>query len=76
MPDQTLHNWIEAHVRCLRFLGGVPKIVVCDNLKAAVTRANRKAPVFITTYADFARYYDLTLVAACVRKPQDKYQPE
>ena len=38
VPDQTLRNWIEAHVRCLRFLGGVPKIVVCDNLKAAVTR--------------------------------------
>ena len=72
VPDQTLRSWIEAHVRCLRFLGGVPKIIVCDNLKAAVTRADRKAPVFNTTYADFARYYDLTLMAARVQKPQDK----
>ena len=72
VPDQKLRSWIEAHVRCLKFLGAVPRIIVCDNLKAAVTRADRKAPVFNTTYADFARYYDLTLLAARVRKPQDK----
>ncbi|MCY3629044.1 MAG: IS21 family transposase [Bacteroidetes bacterium] len=72
VPDQTLRSWIEAHVRCLTFLGAVPRIIVCDNLKAAVTRADRNAPVFNPTYADFARYYDLTLLAARVRKPQDK----
>lgn len=72
VPDQTLRSWIGAHVRCLKFLGAVPNIIVCDNLKAAVTHADRKAPVFNPTYADFARYYDLTLSAARVRKPQDK----
>ena len=72
VPNQSLRSWIEAHVRCLKFLGAVPSIIVCDNLKAAVTRVTQTGPVFNPTYADFARYYDLTLSAARVRKPQDK----
>lgn len=72
VPNQSLRSWIEAHVRCLKFLGAVPSIIVCDNLKAAVTRVTQAGPVFNPTYADFARYYDLTLSAARVRKPQDK----
>ena len=33
VPDQTLRSWIEAHVQCPRFLGAIPNIIVCDNLK-------------------------------------------
>ena len=72
VPDQTLRNWIEAHVRCLEFFGALPRVVVCDNLKAAVTRADRKNPVLNETYKDFARHYDLIISPARVKKPQDK----
>ena len=34
--SQTLRNWIGAHVRALSFLGGVPEVLVPDNLKAGV----------------------------------------
>ena len=32
------------HTNLFRFLGGVPKFVVCDNLKAAVTNPYRDDP--------------------------------
>lgn len=35
---QTLPDWIGAHVRAFKFLGGVPEVVVPDNLKSAVPR--------------------------------------
>jgi transposase len=35
--SEALPDWIGAHVDALTFLGGVPKALVCDNLKAGVT---------------------------------------
>jgi transposase len=36
-----LSGWIGAHVNALNMIGGVPKAVVCDNLKAGVTAVCR-----------------------------------
>ena len=36
---QTLPDWIGAHVRMFRFFGGVPRLVVPDNLKCGVHKA-------------------------------------
>jgi len=50
---QSLPDWIGSHVRAFAALGGVPDIVVPDNLKAAVTRAHRYEPELNRTYADY-----------------------
>ena len=42
--SESLAGWIGAHVVLFAFLGGAPKIVVCDNLKAAVTNPDRHEP--------------------------------
>ena len=42
--SEALPEWIRAHVNTFAFLGGVPKAVVCDNLKTGVTAANRYEP--------------------------------
>ena len=42
--SQSLPNWIGGHVRMFAFFGGVPKVVVPDNLKAGVTKPNRYEP--------------------------------
>jgi len=39
--DQSLPNWIRAHVRMFDFFGGVPEIIWPDNLKTGVTKASR-----------------------------------
>ncbi len=41
---QSLPDWIGSHVRTFAALGGVPEVVVPDNLKAAVQRAHRYEP--------------------------------
>jgi hypothetical protein len=38
--SEALPDWIEAHVNALAFLG-VPRAIVCANLKAEVTTASR-----------------------------------
>ena len=36
---QSLPDWIAAHVNMLAFIGGVPRQIVSDNLRAGITRA-------------------------------------
>src|SRR5215469_1698310 len=42
--SQSLPAWIGSHVRAFAALGGVPQVVVPDNLKAAVSRPHRYEP--------------------------------
>jgi transposase len=37
---QTLPDWVGSHVRMFAFFGGVPRLVVPDNLKSGVSRAS------------------------------------
>ena len=37
---QTLPDWTEAHVRMFRYFGGVPRLIVPDNLKSGVHKAS------------------------------------
>lgn len=37
---QTLPDWIGSHVRMFRFFGGVPRLIVPDNLKSGVSSAS------------------------------------
>ena len=68
---QDLPTWIGAHVRALSFFKGVPEVLVPDNLKAGVTRANLYEPDLNPTYQEFARHYGVAVVPARVRKPKD-----
>jgi transposase len=36
--SQDLPSWIDSNVRALTFFGGVPEIIVPDNLKTGVTK--------------------------------------
>jgi len=73
---QSLPDWIGAHTRAFNFLGGVPNIVVPDNLKSGVTRAHRYEPDLNPTYQDMATHYGVAVVPARVRKPRDKAKVE
>jgi len=70
--QQDLPNWIGAHVRALEFLGGVPELLVPDNLKAGVTSPNLYEPDLNMTYLDLACHYGIAVVPARVKTPRDK----
>jgi len=74
--SQSLPDWIGSHVRTFAALGGVPEIVVPDNLKAAVNRAHRYEPELNRTYADLAQHYGVAIIPARAAKPRDKAKVE
>lgn len=73
---QTLADWIEAHVRMFRFLGGVPRLVVPDNLKSGVQKASFYDPEINRSYGMMAAHYGVGILPARPRKPRDKAKVE
>ena len=73
---QTLPDWIGAHVRMFRFLGGVPRLVVPDNLKSGVHKASFYDPEINRTYGMMAAHYGVGILPARPRKPRDKAKVE
>lgn len=69
---QTKQDWLMAHVRAFEFFGGVPEMVIPDNLKSAVTKACRYEPELNPSYGELAHHYDTVICPARVRKPKDK----
>jgi transposase len=74
--SQSLPDWIGSHVRALRYFGGVPELLVPDNLASGVTRAHRYEPVLNPTYREMAAHYGTAILPARVRKPRDKAKVE
>jgi transposase len=72
VASQKIPDFIYAIEQCFIFLGGVPKIVVPDNLKSAVIKASRYEPTLSDALNQFANYYDFGVMPARVRKPKDK----
>src|SRR4051794_711033 len=73
---QTLPDWIGAHVRLFRFLDGVPRLVVPDNLKSGVHKASFYDPEINRSYGMMAAHYGVGILPARPRKPRDKAKVE
>jgi len=74
--SEGLADWIGMHVNVFSTIGGVPKAVVCDNLKAGVTKVSRYEPGINRTYQELAEHYDTAILPARPRKPRDKAKVE
>ena len=73
---QTLPDWLGSHVRAFAFIGGVPRLVVPDNLKSGVTRACRYDPDLNPSYEQLGAHYGVAIMPARPRKPKDKSKAE
>ena len=73
---QSLPDWIGSHVRALEYLGGVPEVIVPDNLRSGVSSPHRYEPELNPTYREFAAHYSVSVIPARVRKPRDKAKVE
>ena len=74
--SQDLPSWIKANVRALHFFGGVPEIIVPDNLKTGVKRPCYYEPDINPTYHKMACHYGTVIIPARVVKPRDKAKVE
>lgn len=70
--SQKKEDWIRLNENALRYIGGVPRAIVPDCLKSAVTRTDRYEPDINPEYLDFARHYNTTILPARPAKPKDK----
>lgn len=70
--SQTIEEFIHALRTCLEYLGGVPLILVPDNLKAAIIKTSRYEPDVNLALEDFCNHYNMGIIPARVAKPKDK----
>lgn len=75
-PGQTQADWLTGLDRALRFIGGVPELIVPDNPRALVTVANRYEPELNRATTEFAHHFGTVILPARPRKPQDKAKVE
>lgn len=74
--SQKLEDWIGSHCRAFAFFGGVPQLIVPDNLKSAVTKACRYEPLLNQTYEEMLRHYNTLALPTRPYKPKDKAKAE
>lgn len=77
--DQRTSTWLKLHMRAFATFGGVPKVIVPDNLKAAVIRAafSVDGPTALNrAYCELARHYGFRVDPAPPRAPKKKGKVE
>src|SRR5215510_11214802 len=74
--DQKLETFLRLHERAFRDLGGVPRVVRHDNLKAAVVRACFYDPDSHDVYLAFAAHWGFTPLPTLPRNPKENGKQE
>lgn len=74
--SQSLPDWIGSHVRAFEFFGGVPAVLVPDNLKSGVNKACFYDPQLNPSYRDLAVHYSTVVLPARPHRPKDKAKVE
>lgn len=72
VKSQGIEDFLYALKCCLEDFGGVAQVLVSDNLKSAIIRANRYEPEVNRALEDFANHYGMTILPTRTYKPKDK----
>lgn len=70
--SQKKEDFIASTQNALHYFGGVPKVLIPDNLKSAVTKANKYEADLNESFADFANHYNTAVLPTRSLKPRDK----
>lgn len=74
-PDEKLPSFIAGTVHALDYYGAVPKYLVPDNLRAAVTKHTRDELILNSAYQDLEQFYEVVILPPPARKPKGKVSP-
>ena len=72
VPSQRTEDFVHAVTLFLKHIGGAPKILVPDNLKAAVVKTDRYEPAVNRVLEDMANHYGCFVQPARPLHPKDK----
>ena len=73
---QTAADWVGALIRCVEFIGGVPRLIVPDQARALIARPDRYEPGVGRLLEEFSDHYDVAVLPARPGRPQDKPKVE
>jgi len=73
---QTTENFIRCLENAFWHFGGVPRTLVIDNLKAAVTKANWFDPELTPKIQSFCQHYGTVILPTRIRTPRHKGKTE
>jgi transposase len=76
VPSQRSEDFLSCINGMLKFYGGVPATLLCDNLKTAVVRPSRYEPVFTELCQQLSEHYSTTFSATRPYSPRDKAMVE
>ncbi|MCK4869605.1 MAG: transposase [Gammaproteobacteria bacterium] len=68
--SQSLPDWIGSHARAFKFFGGLPEILIPNNLRSGIKASHLYEPDINPTYQDMTEHYGVAVIPARVRKPQ------
>ncbi len=72
----TLPDWLGSHVRMLEYYGASPTILVPDNPRVGVTKADRYEPELQRSYEEMAAHFGIAVIPARPYRPRDKPKAE
>ncbi len=73
---QDVETWLGCHRRAFEWFNGLPKKIIIDNAKCAITKACYHDPVVQRSYGDCAEGYGFIISACPPRDPQKKGRVE
>jgi len=76
VPTQRIGDFVQCIANSFSWFGGVPRSVLCDNLRSGVRRSDRYEPQFTDLLEQLGVHYGCAFMAARVRRPRDKASVE
>jgi transposase len=75
--DMKMETFIRCNIHMLEYFGGVPRRIVCDNLKTGVVSHPKEGDIVLTDdYDAFGLHYVTAIMPAGVKKPKQKASVE
>lgn len=74
--DQRIENFLRGHVAAFAAFGGLPRVLIYDNLKSAVLDRRGDAILFNPRLVDFAKHYRFEIRPAAVARGNEKGRVE
>jgi transposase len=72
----SLPDWLGSHVRMLEYYGASPTILVPDNPRVGVSKADRYEPQLQRSYEEMAGHFGIAVIPARPFRPRDKPKAE
>ncbi|MFK7809956.1 MAG: IS21 family transposase [Saprospiraceae bacterium] len=76
LPSQQIPDFIYGINQAFLYFGGLPKVILSDNLKSYVTKSDNYEPKFTHLCEQLGAHFQVDLQATRPRKPKDKASVE